>query len=254
MFTLQGIGSYFVKDSDNKTDLFTFLADKIVQAPTSKHIIVTKHEHAISKDTSSDLCELTTSQEEADTRMFLHAKHPAMSGAKRITLKANDTDILVLAISHFSTLQQYGLEELFLDFGKTTELRKIIPIHDVAASLGLELCKGLLFFHAFTGCDAVSGFRFKGKKSFWTTWKSNPDISALFSTLSDCPQDVTNADMESLEKFVVATYNKQSRTHRVNECRLDLFAHKNSPYDAIPPTFGALVQHVRRAAYIAGWV
>ena len=111
-----------------------------MQAPTSKPIIVTKHEHAISKDRSSDLCELTTAQEEADTRMFLHATHAAMSGAKRITLKANDTVILVLTISHFSTLQQYGLEELFLDFGKTTALRKIIPIHDVAASLGLEFC------------------------------------------------------------------------------------------------------------------
>ncbi|XP_050716676.1 uncharacterized protein LOC126998691 [Eriocheir sinensis] len=38
----------------------------------------------------------------------------------------------------------------------------------------------------------------------------------------------------------------------VNEARLDLFARKQIPYEAIPPTRAALLQHTKRSAYQAG--
>jgi len=40
----------------------------------------------------------------------------------------------------------------------------LIFIHDISPSIGPEKSKGL-FFHAFTGCDVVSAFRGKGKRS-----------------------------------------------------------------------------------------
>ena len=43
-------------------------------------------------------------------------------------------------------------------------------------------------------------------------------------------------------------------TFAVNEARFELFARKQRPYDAIPPTRGALLEHIKRAAYQSGHV
>ena len=40
----------------------------------------------------------------------------------------------------------------------------------------------------------------------------------------------------------------------VDYARLDMFARKQRPYEAIPPTLGALLQHTKRAAYQAGCI
>ena len=168
--------------------------------------------------------------------MFVHAKHSATAGAKTIAMKVNDTDILVIAIAMFPLLQQDGVDELWLDFGKAAT-RKVIPVHDVVAVLGKEICSGLLFFHAFSGCDTVSAFRNKGKKSLYNTWRNiDTEVGSVFTKLSNCPDHVEDIDIEAIEKFVVSTYNKHSQTSKVNEARLDLFAHKNRPYHTIPPT------------------
>ena len=55
-----------------------------------------------------------------------------------------------------------NVDHLWMTFGKGKDLRWI-PIHDIVRSLGPR-SKALPFFHAFTGCDAVSAFVGKGKK------------------------------------------------------------------------------------------
>ena len=65
----------------------------------------------------------------------------------------------------------------------------------------------MLFFHAFTGCDVVSGFRVKGKKSAWQTWNVCDEASGVFSKLSHYPPVVAYEDVDILEKFVVMMYS-----------------------------------------------
>lgn len=79
-------------------------------------------------------------------------------------IDANDTDIVVIAISIMTSLTAIGLEKMWVRFGKGEHTRWI-PIHDLVTNLGFEKSKGMLFFHAFTGCDVVSGFHGKGKKT-----------------------------------------------------------------------------------------
>ena len=43
-----------------------------------------------------------------------------------------------------------------------------------------ERSSGILFFHAFTGCDTVSAFRGKGKRSAWQTWDVCSEASDVF--------------------------------------------------------------------------
>lgn len=61
---------------------------------------------------------------------------------------------------------------LFMKSGTRTQT-KIIDITKVAASLGPEVCKGVLRMHAFTGCDTVSAFAGKGKAQALKILKKN---------------------------------------------------------------------------------
>ena len=61
-------------------------------------------------------------------------------------------------------------------------------------------------------------------------------------------------EVDILEKFVVMMYGKSSNATGVNNAWLDMFAWKQRPYQAIPPTRSALLQHVKRAAYQAGCI
>ena len=58
------------------------------------------------------------------------------------------------------------ITELWIHFGTGRSYRHI-PAHQIAQSLGADKAAGLLFFHAFTGCDTVSGFHGSSKPSAW---------------------------------------------------------------------------------------
>ena len=140
--------------------------------------------------------------EEADSRIFVHGKHATEEGSKSIMIKANDTDILVIALSIFPSLQDLGLQQLWVAFGHGVSLRWI-GVHDLYHVIGPVKTKGIRFFHAFTGCDTVSAFRNKGKKTAWQTWDIFPEASLIFSKLSQYPPVLTDSDLEILEQFVV---------------------------------------------------
>ena len=71
---------------------------------------------------------------------------------------------LAVAVSVFVTLQDAGLEELWIAFGQGQSLRWL-PVHDIVKNLGSEKSSGILFFHTFTGCDVMPAFFGKGKKT-----------------------------------------------------------------------------------------
>ena len=56
--------------------------------------------------------------EEADSRLFLHAKHAVKQGQTSLIIKASDTDVLVIAINVFQILYDIGLEKHGLPYVK----------------------------------------------------------------------------------------------------------------------------------------
>ncbi len=176
-----------------------------------------------------------------------------MEGNKTLMIKANDTDVIVIAISTLPSLQELGLEKMWIAFGQEIHLRWI-PIHYIVSTIGPQKASGILFFHAFSGCDVVSAFRGKGKKSAWLTWNVCNEVSNVFKQLSKYPPTVGDDDLEMLEKFVVIMYDRSSTAIYVNDARLELFARKQRSYKAIPPTRAALLEHSKRAAYQAGCI
>ena len=86
-----------------------------------------------------------SNHEEADTRVFLHAKDMAHHGHTKIAIRTVDTDVLVLAISAFSHLEDM-VEELWVDFG-TGKNRSFFPVHQIYND-GKSKVKGLPSMHS----------------------------------------------------------------------------------------------------------
>ena len=71
-----------------------------------------------------------------------------------------------------------------------------MPIHEVVRKLDASMCKlNLASFHAFTGCDTVSTFGGKGKKTAWNAKSIFPDVTKAYS--------INNLLLSLLEYFAV---------------------------------------------------
>lgn len=143
------------------------MAEIIVSATitTEATIVVRKEEKVVSNRALDTEFVSPCNHGEADTRMFLHAKHAALGGSRSINIVSSDTDVVVIGVA---VLEDLNVDALWVKFGKGKDLQWI-PIHDIVRSLGPR-SKALPFFHAFTGCDTVSAFVGKGKKTAWQAW------------------------------------------------------------------------------------
>ena len=101
----------FLRENDNKVELFNFLADKIARVAAPNVVIVTKEEDAVSNCTISLAGVAPCSHEEADTWIFVHARHATEAGSKVIMVKASDTDV-VITVSVLQKLHELGLQQL----------------------------------------------------------------------------------------------------------------------------------------------
>ena len=102
------------------------------------------------------------SHEEPDTRLLLHVANAVLKGYRKLCEYSHS--IVVLAIAKFNEIKP---DELWLAFG-TKSSSRYIPVHKIVDRLDTTICKVLPVFHAFTGCDTVSAFAGRGKKTAWS--------------------------------------------------------------------------------------
>ena len=139
-------------------------------------LIATKNEHVRSnKDINSSRLEMCN-HEEADSRKFIHVYDASINDYKKINVETVYTDVIVTAICIYHLL---SVSELWVEFGTGGD-RCWYPIHIYANLLGQEKCRALLFWYSFTGCDTVSMFAGKGKRTYWNLWKCFPEITSTF--------------------------------------------------------------------------
>ena len=174
-----------------------------------------------------------------------------LNGYKRIAIRTVDTDVVVLAVAHF---QYLDIEELWINFGVGKHHRRI-PAHAISNFLN-EKAIALMMFHALTGCDTVSSFRGRGKKTAWAAWMAYPAVTDAFISLLLQPGEITSESevLHNIEQFVILIYSKGCTLSRVNDARKELFAVSRRSMDNIPPTQGALIQHIKRAVYQASYL
>ena len=110
---------------------------------------------------ATDLVELASNQEEADSRVILHALNPLESDEVEsviIRSPSGDVDICVL-VTHHLYLHK---ETVFLD-NRKSDTRELIPLSSIDLPNGHRTA--ILGFHTFTGNGYVSSFFGKGKKT-----------------------------------------------------------------------------------------
>ena len=113
---------------------------------------------------------LACSHEEADTRLFWHAKH-ASNSRSWVTIQSPDTNVLVLRATHFESI---GCEELWLKTSvQDLDHLHYVPVHRLSKKLGQKLCRCLSAFHALTACDRTSALARVSKKKEWERLSCN---------------------------------------------------------------------------------
>ena len=166
-----------MRNDQSKTELFMMLAESLITMESNFDIVVTNLKN-VSSNNVNNLHKLfpCNHEEAADTRIFLHAKSASDNGIRKLSIVTVDTDVVVVALYHFLSL---NLDELWIEIG-VGQNRRYLPIHTYAAVLKEKNCRALLFLYAVTGCDTVSTLAGKGKKTAWKIWKAFPNATQTF--------------------------------------------------------------------------
>ena len=137
---------------ENKTELFVFLSEDAACRPQGygKELYTTRGIDVLRSPTRWDVSNIAPcSQEEADTRLILHAADAVLKGHRRVSILTVDTGVLALAVALFDKIKP---DELWVILGTGSDLR-CITIHGLMATMDPRHCSSLPIFHAFTRCD-----------------------------------------------------------------------------------------------------
>ena len=185
----------------SKMNLIAFILEQW-QQPQKRQLLglttlfITSREKCfrINSDSVSGVTELKTTQEEADTRILLHAKH-VPDDYSSIIIAAEDTDIFLLCLAFQNKIDH----PLYIRCGSATRLR-YTDVRKVVAAIGQDVCDALLGFHAFTGCDTVSSFNGRGKLSALKLLKGSEQFQETFKDLGQ-NWNLSAEIMQNLEEF-----------------------------------------------------
>ena len=111
---------HFMRGSKNKTGLFISLR---TESLTWKQLILSSWLRkilfsVIMKSGCHDIS--PCSHEEADTGMCVHARHVVQEGYTVPMIKANDTDVVIIAIATLPSLQELSLQKLWWLWSRIT--------------------------------------------------------------------------------------------------------------------------------------
>lgn len=244
----------FLCSSKNKQAFIVFVTsewkkEKYTAKLSGKTLVVTCGEicYQLSSGIMQPISELESTQEEADTRILLHAAHAAKSRFASVVIVSEDTDVLVLLLAFKSFIPS----SVFIKSGSQTRV-KYIDISRVVERVGASVCRSLPGFHAFTGCDTVSAFAGRGKVAGYRIVKQNAEFQEMFQHLGMF-WNMSDHLYHSLQKFTCAMYCSNPGTSDINELRYRLFCLKRGDVDSnqLPPCNDTLHKHSLRANYQA---
>ena len=240
----------FLSNLKNKQQLIHFVVNEWRKERCSakvvgKKLYVTAGEECYEVSAEgSILCEeLRSTQEEADTRILLHAYHAGRNGSEDILICSDDTDVFVLCLAFNSFINL----TVYMKCGTQTRT-KYVNITHVARRHGSALCRCLPGLHAFTGCDSVSAFSGKGKLTALKL--KNAKFRELFQTLGT-EWELSDELFACLQEFTCFLYHSNPGTSDVNELRYRLFCAKKGDINSnqLPLCVDTLRKHCERANY-----
>ena len=242
----------FLANSPNKKSLIKFLTnewkqEKYRQKLLDKTLFIAYEDVCIklSRNGEESVLELGSTQEEANTRLFVHASHAASSGFTSTIITSEDTDVFILCLY----FRQTTPSPIFFKCGSTTHT-KFVDIIGIADKLGQDVCRALPGLHAFTGCDTVSALVGRGKIGPLKMVMQSKESRATFPELGEV-WEVQAQLFQKLCIFTCHTYMKSPGTDDVHELRYRLFCQKrgNLESNQLPPCADCLKTHCMRANY-----
>ena len=202
----------------------------------------------------ADLC---STQEEADTKLFLHASHAcsasgssgASSTNQSVVIVSPDTDVAVIGVTMMPSIP---VNKLYFKTGSARSAAgvRFVDIGKVRSNVGDSMSNAMLGFHALTGCDSTSAFFGKGKRSAFNVLKKSPASQEALAQLGSsftASSELVNA----CEEFVCRLYGDQ-KASSINDVRYSLFTSRGAQASQLPPTRDSLLLHIQRANYQAG--
>ena len=232
----------FISLDENKASLTHFLCIQLserCQLTSGQELVLSGGFNDAKKvwsSTGEDVSRLESDQEEADTRIVLHARDATLRGFQQVNVVCRDTDVLLLLLAH----QPYLCEAIWM-FSGTAKRKCHIPLHLI--ELEEEKRASLLAFHALTGCDTTSQFVGVGKKSAWAVFMQ---YHGLLQHLGE-QNDISDQVLSDAEAFVCRLYRPDTDKTSINDVRVTSFRQATKSLDSLPPTQDALQQHIRRA-------
>ena len=217
----------FLTNAENKTELFAFLSKRIQEEdfPDEKDVYATMGDKVLHNGKGSAMPECD--HEEADTRIVVHALH-ALQASSTGMVFTGDTDVVVIFLSNFHHFKAVNpCAEIWIAFrsGKNT---KMLHLNTIAANLGPVNCRGMAMFHAFTGCDSTSSFKFKGKRYCCKVMKMMPHLMQHFASVAETPFQISRSLMETVNEFVCKLYSSSDVPENdVNKLRMRIFFTKD---------------------------
>ena len=128
-----------------------------------------------------------------------------MSHHKRVIVRCDDTDVLVLLIHYYD--KGMLADEVFMYAGHSGKER-YIPVHDIATRLGSTVCKCLPAVHAISGCDSTCSLHGIGKRTAYSTLIKNAQALSDLSRFHEVDDDDDDS-IKMARKFVLLMYGKR---------------------------------------------
>ena len=178
--------------------------------------------------------------EEADTLLIYQAVRATQRNPPdaKMVFFSPDTDVLVLVIANY---------DLMLKNTSVSMASGVMGIEPIWRAIGSERAKALPAFHAFTGADNTGRFSRIGKATWLQVYmNADKDVISSLQMLST-EEEVTETMLATLASFVCAAYSpKGIYIKSISELRWHLFCKHMAESNKLPPTLGALRQHVLR--------
>ena len=151
----------------------------------------------------SEVAELASTHEEADTRILLRTKH-ASHDYSAIVIVAEDTNVFILYLAFQSQIDS----AMYIKCGSASRV-PCIDVRKVAGAIGQSVCASLLGLYAYRGCDSVSSFSGRGKLAALKLLEDNVNFQETFKQLGQS-WTLSGALLRNLKIFSCCLYSAKT--------------------------------------------
>ena len=229
-----------------KMEMTAYLARKVLERSEQEGRNVVMAWSNECNATHRDVSRLGSCQEEADTKMILHAMDATMHGTIEINIFSPDTDVFILLLRRYPELCQN------LNFITGIGQRhRVINLRPIVQALGETKIAALPALYAMSGADITGSFANKGKLTWWKVFK-NADEETIASLANlGRREPPTTSTMDATEELVCEVYVPGTTIDKVKDLWWILFQKKQAQSERLPPTQAALRYAIMRANYQA---